>query len=139
MSPESEPSLRDAIPALGLISTSSYPTSFSFCLTENLLCDPSLVGLSPDTLFKMLFSKTQTDVLEDISFIVTCYKHGSDACKELYLDRESVNVEKAKKLLKLFEDVKICEREAFVELIDQFAKTGLLPNEIVQILWEINL
>lgn len=98
-----------------------------------------------------------------ISFFVTCYKHGftgmlvgirkmlalmlysektikeevTNAYKELYLDRELSHVDKAKKLLKLAQDMSVCEREALGELIGEFAKTGLLPNEVVQILWEI--
>lgn len=61
----------------------------------------------------------------------------TDAYKELYLDRELTHLEKAKKLLKLAQDMSVCEREALAELIGEFAKSGLLPNEIIQILWEI--
>lgn len=61
----------------------------------------------------------------------------TEAYKELYLDRELSHLEKAKKLLKLVQDMTVCEREALGELMGEFAKSGLLPNEVVQILWEI--
>jgi len=61
----------------------------------------------------------------------------TEAYKELYLDHELSHLEKAKKLLKLVQDMSVCEREALGELIGEFARTGLLPNEVVQILWEI--
>lgn len=115
-------------------------------------------------LSRLLFSKTQTDVLEVISFFVTCYEHGlSDmlfgirkmlslvlhaektikdavvnAYKRLYLTNTDNNgLSVAKQLIKLVQDLTICERDALEELIGEFALSGELDNSIIQILWEI--
>ncbi len=115
-------------------------------------------------LSRLLFSKIQTDVLEVISFFVTCYEHGLtdmlfgirkmlslvlyaektikdavvNAYKRLYLknsNNDSLTV--AKQLIKLVQDLTICERDALEELICEFVSSGELDNSIIQILWEI--
>jgi len=114
-------------------------------------------------LSRLLFSKTQTDVLEVISFFVTCYEHGLtdmvfgirkmlslvlyaektikdavvSAYKRLYLTNNSNSLSTAKQLIKLVQDLTICERDALEELIGEFASSGELDNSIIQILWEI--
>ncbi|RNA14671.1 condensin complex subunit 1, partial [Brachionus plicatilis] len=105
-------------------------------------------------LSKLLFSKTQTDVLEVISFFVTCYEHGFtdmlfgirkmlalvlnsektvkdaviNAYKRLYLKSDSRQqpFSVAKQLLKLTQDLTICERGALEELIGEFVINGEL-------------
>lgn len=122
---------------------------------------------------KLLFSKTQTDVLEVISFFVTCYEHGLNdmlfgirkmlslvmyaektvkdavvnAYKRLYLspstggkgaaDNAASPIQIAKQLIKLTQDLTICERDALEELIGEFASSGELDNAVIQVLWEI--
>jgi len=115
-------------------------------------------------LSRLLFSKIQTDVLEVISFFVTCYEHGLtdmlfgirkmlslvlyaektikdavlNAYKRLYLknsNNDSLTV--AEQLIKLVQDLTICERDALEELICEFVSSGELDNSIIQILWEI--
>lgn len=114
-------------------------------------------------LSRLLFSKTQTDVLEVISFFVTCYEHGLtdmvfgirkmlslvlyaektikdaviNAYKKLYLTNNNNSLLAAKQLIKLVQDLTICERDALEELIGEFALSGELDNSIIQILWEI--
>jgi condensin complex subunit 1 len=115
-------------------------------------------------LSSLLFSKTQTDVLEVISFFVTCYEHGlSDmllgirkmlslimfaektikdavvaAYKRLYLSTPNSNpLQIAKQLIKLVNDLTLCERDALEELIGEFINTGELNNNVVQVLWEL--
>ncbi|CAF0903319.1 unnamed protein product [Brachionus calyciflorus] len=116
-------------------------------------------------LSKLLFSKTQTDVLEVISFFVTCYEHGFtdmlfgirkmlalivnsektikdaviNAYKRLYLKSESRHnpLQIAKHLLKLTEDLSICERGALEELIGEFVINGELEGSVIQIFWEL--
>lgn len=114
-------------------------------------------------LSKILFSKTQTDVLEVISFFVTCFEHGFtdmlsgirkmlsvmlysektikdavvNAYKRLYLNKEHTAVQKAKQLIKLVQDLTVCERVALEELIGEFAISNELDTSVIQILWEI--
>lgn len=114
-------------------------------------------------LSKILISKTQTDVLEVISFFVTCYEHGFtdmfvgirkmlsvilysektikdavvDAYKRLYLNLDHTPVQKAKQLIKLVQDLSVCERVALEELIGEFAISNELETSVIQILWEI--
>lgn len=112
---------------------------------------------------RLLFSKTQTDVLEVITFFVTCYEHGLvdmlsgirkmlalisyaekpikdavvNAYKRLYLNpNNSTPVSVAKNLLKLVQDLSCYERDALEELIADFTVSGELDNATVQILWE---
>lgn len=117
-------------------------------------------------LSRLLFSKTQTDVLEVISFFVTCYEHGftdmlfgirkmlalivgntetavkeavMNAYKRLYLKNESINkqpVQIAKQLIKLTQDLSVCERGALEELIGKFVIDGELEGSVINILWE---
>jgi len=118
-------------------------------------------------LSRLLFSKTQTDVLEVISFFVTCYEHGltdmlfgirkmlalvsyaektikdavTDAYKRLYLAPNAGTTNGpvliAKQLIKLTQDLTICERDALEELIGEFAMSGELQNSVIKVLWEI--
>jgi condensin complex subunit 1 len=118
-------------------------------------------------LSQLLFSKTQTDVLEVISFFVTCYEHGlvdmlfgirkmlslvlyaektikdavTNAYKRLYLtpggSRTNSSVQIAKQLIKLVKGLTVCERDALQELIGEFAASGELDATVIQILWEI--
>ena len=109
-------------------------------------------------LSKLLFSKTQTDVLEVISFFVTCYEHGFtdmlfgirkmlalvinsektikdaviNAYKRLYLksDLRQPPIKIAKQLLKLTQDLSICERGALEELIGEFVINGELEGKL---------
>jgi len=113
---------------------------------------------------RLLFSKTQTDVLEVITFFVTCYEHGLvdmlsgirkmlalishsekpvkdaviSAYKRLYLKpvANSLPVNIAKNLIKLVQDVTCYERDALEELIADFTTSGELDNSVIQILWE---
>ena len=118
-------------------------------------------------LSRLLFSKTQTDVLEVISFFVTCYEHGLvdmlfgirkmlslvlysektikdaviNAYKRLYLTPKSTTaqtpVQIAKQLIKLTQDLSLCERDALEELIGEFSATGELDNSVIKVFWEI--
>ena len=118
-------------------------------------------------LSRLLFSKTQTDVLEVISFFVTCYEHGltdmlfgirkmlalvsyaektvkdavTDAYKRLYLTPNSNTANGpvliAKQLIKLTQDLTICERDALEDLVGEFAMSGELQNSVIKVLWEI--
>jgi condensin complex subunit 1 len=118
-------------------------------------------------LSRLLFSKTQTDVLEVISFFVTCYEHGLvdmlfgirkmlslvlysektikdaviNAYKRLYLTPKSATaqtpVQIAKQLIKLTQDLSLCERDALEELIGEFSATGELDNAVIKVFWEI--
>ena len=118
-------------------------------------------------LSRLLFSKTQTDVLEVISFFVTCYEHGlsdmlfgirkmlalvsyaeksvkdavTNAYKRLYLMSNSTannsSVQIAKQLIKLTQDLTICERDALEDLIGEFSANGELQNSVIKVLWEI--
>jgi condensin complex subunit 1 len=119
-------------------------------------------------LTRLLFSKTQTDVLEVISFFVTCYEHGLvdmlfgirkmlslvlyaektikdavvNAYKRLYLTNVQTSggnssVMIAKSLIKLVQDLSVCERDALEELIGEFSSSGELGNSVIKVLWEI--
>ena len=118
-------------------------------------------------LSRLLFSKTQTDVLEVISFFVTCYEHGladmlfgirkmltlvsyaektikdavTDAYKRLYLRPNAMaaggSVLVAKQLIKLTQDLTISERDALEDLIGEFSVSGELQNSVIKVLWEI--
>jgi condensin complex subunit 1 len=114
-------------------------------------------------LSKLLFSKTQTDVLEVIGFFVTCYEHGFtdmltgvrkmlslmlsaektikdavvSAYKRLYLSKELSSLQIAKQLMRLVQGLSVCERLALEELIGEFASSNQLDNSVIQILWEI--
>jgi condensin complex subunit 1 len=119
-------------------------------------------------LTRLLFSKTQTDVLEVISFFVTCYEHGLvdmlfgirkmlslvlyaektikdavvNAYKRLYLTNVQTSggnssVMIAKSLIKLVQDLSVCERDALEELIGEFSTSGELGNSVIKVLWEI--
>jgi len=59
------------------------------------------------------------------------------AYKRLYLTNNSNSLSTAKQLIKLVQDLTICERDALEELIGEFASSGELDNSIIQILWEI--
>ncbi len=115
-------------------------------------------------LTQLLFSKTQTDVIEVISFFVTCYQHGfidmlfgirkmltllltsektiSDAVinayRQLYLDNSASDpVHTAMGLIKLTYSLTISEYNALEQLIGAFAETDEVINKIAQVLWEI--
>lgn len=61
-----------------------------------------------------------------------------NAYKQLYLaDREMSNVDTAKQLLRLVQDLSVCERVSLEELIGEFAKQEQLHNGVIQIFWEI--
>lgn len=113
---------------------------------------------------RLLFSNTQTDVLEVISFFVTCFEAGLmdmvtgirkmlalvtqseknikdavvNAYKRLYLKPvgNSTPVSIAKNLMKLVQDLTCYEREALEELMGEFTASGELDNAVIQILWE---
>ncbi len=113
---------------------------------------------------RLLFSSTQTDVLEVISFFVTCFEAGLmdmvtgirkmlalvshseknikdaviNAYKRLYLKPigSSTPVSIAKNLMKLVQDLSCYEREALEELIGEFTTSGELDSSVIQILWE---
>lgn len=113
---------------------------------------------------RLLFSNTQTDVLEVISFFVTCFEAGLmdmvtgirkmlalvthseknikdavvNAYKRLYLKPvgNSTPVSIAKNLMKLVQDLTCYEREALEELMGEFTDSGELDNAVIQILWE---
>ena len=116
---------------------------------------------------RLLFSKVQTDVFEVISFFVTCYEHGLvdmlfgirkmlslvlfaeknikdqvvNAYKRLYLSDSGKGQNEfllvAKKLVKLVENLTICERDALTEMIGEFVANDELNAGIINVLWTI--
>jgi condensin complex subunit 1 len=116
-----------------------------------------------------LFSKTQTDVLEVISFFVTCYEQGlvdmlfgirkmlslvlyaektikdavTNAYKRLYLtpggSRTNSSVQIAKQLIKLVKGLTVCERDALQELIGEFAASGELDATVTNLVENIRV
>jgi condensin complex subunit 1 len=116
-------------------------------------------------LTQLLFSKTQTDVIEVISFFVTCYEHGLvdmlfgirkmlslilnsektikdavvDAYRKLYLDKNLLKqnpIHIVKQLIKLTTNLTICEYEALEQLIGELTDSGEIDNQLIQIMWE---
>ena len=116
-------------------------------------------------LTQLLFSKTQTDVIEVITFFVTCYEHGLvdmlfgirkmlslilnsektikdaviDAYRRLYLDKNLLKqnpINIVKQLIKLTANLTICEYEALEQLIGELTESGEIDNQLIQIMWE---
>ena len=118
-------------------------------------------------LTQLLFSKTQTDVIEVITFFVTCYEHGLvdmlygirrmltlilnsekkvkdaviNAYRRLYLDKNTLPnspIDAVKQLIKLTSNLTICEYEALEQLIGELTDSGEIESSLIQIMWEIS-
>lgn len=116
-------------------------------------------------LTQLLFSKTQTDVIEVITFFVTCYEHGLvdmlfgirrmltlllnsektvreavvDAYRRLYLDKNVLRqdpIKAVKQLIKLTYNISICEYEALEMLIGELCESGEIDSNLIQIMWQ---